>query len=390
MPPSGHRDLHRIAFLSSNDVWGGSEELWRRTASLLATRGHSVLVGKQRAEARDPTVRSLVAAGCQVIDLRGRRAVPRKVRSLASMIWSLSRRLMERRILAGFRAGRPALAVISQGLNYDGWWMGAVCRREGVPYVIVSHKASDLYWPPDGVREELCGVYRAAHAALFVSDHNRQLTEEQLGFRLPHARIVRNPHNAAAEPPAWPEPRGVWQIACLARQDAREKGQDLLLRVLADPKWRARPLHVSLFGAGHNADGLRAMADLLDLPHVAFRGFHDDPASIWAQYHALILPSRCEGLPLTLIEAMLAARPVIATDVGGNREAIRDGVTGFLAEAATEAALDRAMEAAWSRRAEWRAMGVAARQHALALVPPDPIGTFAADLLSLIETLRRE
>ncbi len=43
-----------------------------------------------------------------------------------------------------------------------------------------------------------------------------------------------------------------------------------------------------------------------------------------------VLPSRNEGFPLSIVEAMLAARPVVATDVGSVREAVLDGVSGFV------------------------------------------------------------
>jgi hypothetical protein len=55
--------------------------------------------------------------------------------------------------------------------------------------------------------------------------------------------------------------------------------------------------------------------------------------------HALVLTSRCEGLPLSLVEAMLSGRVPIVTDVGGNREVVNEAC-GFLAASASEAAVD--------------------------------------------------
>lgn len=54
--------------------------------------------------------------------------------------------------------------------------------------------------------------------------------------------------------------------------------------------------------------------------------------------HVLVMPSRYEGLPLAMVEAMLCARPVVATDIASHREIIEDDVvTGFLADAPTPA-----------------------------------------------------
>jgi glycosyltransferase involved in cell wall biosynthesis len=63
---------------------------------------------------------------------------------------------------------------------------------------------------------------------------------------------------------------------------------------------------------------------------VRFLGFRDDPAALLQAMDLFVLPSLSEGLPVSVLEAMAAGRPVVATDVGGNREVIVDGRTGFL------------------------------------------------------------
>lgn len=365
-----------VAFLSSNDDWGGSEELWSRTALRLARAGTGVSAYKRYIHRAEAVTAALKSAGCHVVDLHGQDSLPRKLRSLISTIWPIYRVLQEFRFKREFRRRPPALAVISQGLNYDGWHLAATCRKLGVPYILISQKASDLYWPPDGIRDAFQAAYRHAAGALFVSRHNQVLTEEQLGFRLANSHVVRNPFNADwTQTTPWPDGGGTLRLACLARLDAREKGQDLILRVLAMPKWRKRNLIVRMHGSGHNLRALSGMAALLGLTNVEFAGFTSTPETIWRDAHGLILPSRCEGLPLSLIEAMLHGRMAIVTDVGGNGEAVVDGVTGFVAAAATEASLDATLEKAWRRRGRWRAMGAAGAQHARTLVEPDPVQT---------------
>jgi len=113
---------------------------------------------------------------------------------------------------------------------------------------------------------------------------------------------------------------------------------------------------------------------------VEFAGHTHDLAAVWRTHHGLVLPSRLEGTPLALYEAMLCHRLAIVTDVGGNAELIEDNVSGFVAATPSVAALDEALERAWARRAEWRELGLAAGRRVRAVAPANPSATFAERL----------
>ena len=233
-------------------------------------------------------------------------------------------------------------------------------------------------------QKTIAAVYRAARACFFVSEHNRRLTEEQLGFQLPRAAVVRNPFLVSWEPRTdWPDDRSELRLACVGRLHPKEKGQDLLLRVLARRRWRDRPLSVTFYGEGLQRASLERMASNLNLTNVSFAGFVGDVLAIWSVHHGLILPSRCEGLPIVLVEAMLSGRVPVVTNVGGNAEVVDDGITGYLAAAPTEDALDEAMERAWSERHRWREVGAAAAARIRTLIPREPERCFATRLVEL-------
>jgi len=147
-------------------------------------------------------------------------------------------------------------------------------------------------------------------------------------------------------------------------------------------KWRSRALAVSFFGGGAQGEGLRGLADLYALRNVSFHGFSADVASIWREHHALVMASRSEGTPLVLLEAMMSGRPAIVPRVGGTAELVEDGVTGFLATAATVEAIDEALERAWQRRSEMAQFGERAASAIRQKVPPDPAATLAEKLLA--------
>ena len=165
-------------------------------------------------------------------------------------------------------------------------------------------------WPDDRAAEILAKAYLAARRVYCVSNHNLKLLEDQIGQQLPNASVIRNPFNVPAnEPPEWPNRNGIWNIACVGRLELLSKGQDLLLRVLSKPQWRDRPVRLNLFGEGPHEQTLRNLAAKLTLENVSFRGHVTDIRGMWEENHLLVLPSRFEGLPLSLVEAMWCARP---------------------------------------------------------------------------------
>lgn len=381
MPPDVSR---RFLFVSSNLTWGGSEHLWSGAAIALAEEGHHVTAFKLLRGTGEPAMRALRERGGRVVEVARMPLVPRRAFSaLVLYAAPLARLVQALRLRITVARARPGLAILSLGTNVDGTALAGVLQRLRLPYVIIAHKATEQRWPSDAARPAMRAAYTNAVAAFFVSEHNRRLTEEQLGVTLHGAAIVRNPF---AVPYA---PRGDWppgqplRLACVGRLLSSEKGQDLLLRVLARERWRSRALSVTFFGSGPDRDALAALAARLGLTGVAFAGHVDDVPAIWRDHHALVLPSRCEGLPIVLVEAMLSGRVPIVTDAGGNAEVIDDEVTGFVAAAPSEDALDEAMERAWQRRAEWRTIGVRAAERIRTIVPADPLRVFAATVVGL-------
>jgi glycosyltransferase involved in cell wall biosynthesis len=129
--------------------------------------------------------------------------------------------------------------------------------------------------------------------------------------------------------------------------------------------------------------GLERLAQKLGLSdRVVFAGFCA-VEEIWASNHVLVMPSRYEGLPLAMVEAMLCARPVVATDVAGHAEIIEDGVTGFLADAPTAGSMGAALERFWARRGEAEEIGKAGARRIRQLVPSDPVRVFSEKLKRL-------
>jgi glycosyltransferase involved in cell wall biosynthesis len=373
----------RFLFISSmgNSPWGGSEELWSQAAARLRSLGHDVASSVSWWPALVPQIATLESHG---VKIRIRKALDH--RSLPSRVWwRVAHRIhWKDEDAAWLRRSTPDLVIISQGANCDGQAWMELCVKAGLPFAVILQCNSESWWPNDRTAGPMAKAYLAARRVYCVSQHNLKLLEDQIGERLPNAVVVKNPFNVSTdEPPAWPNEDGAWKIACVGRLEPVAKGQDLLFHIFSKPQWRNRPVELNLYGKGSGEVTSRKLAATLGLQNVRFHGHVGDIRKVWEDNHILVLPSRYEGLPLALVEAMWCARPAVVTDIGGNAELCTDGVTGFVASAPSVQLVDDALERAWGARESWQSMGQAGRMRVESCIPKDPAACFADELISL-------
>jgi glycosyltransferase involved in cell wall biosynthesis len=148
---------------------------------------------------------------------------------------------------------------------------------------------------------------------------------------------------------------------------AKGSGVDLLIAGTPDP---ANPASVSQAEAETWARE----------PGVTWLGHVDDIATVWARAHIAVLPSRREGLPLSLLEAAACGRPMVATDVPGCREVAIAWQTGLLVAPDAPGALATAIEMLAETPEMRERFGRAARRLAEERFASEAIGRAVVDL----------
>jgi glycosyltransferase involved in cell wall biosynthesis len=167
-------------------------------------------------------------------------------------------------------------------------------------------------------------------------------------------------------------PTDAYVIGVIARL-VREKGLAEFLEAAVSIGARFSHVHFLLVGerlsSDHNASvemEMRRAQELLGLRLIA-PGYRADVADLLGAMDLFCLPSYREGMPRSIIEAMMMALPVVATDIRGAREEVIPGETGLLVPTRNAGALTQALEALVSDPERGQRMGRAGRTRALDL-----------------------
>jgi L-malate glycosyltransferase len=217
-------------------------------------------------------------------------------------------------------------------------------------------------------------AYRFADRVVANSPSVSRLVETDGG--VPSSRIVTIPNfldPQAFEPippadrrrmlDALGVPEGAFVVGIVARLSP-VKDHATLLRAIASVRDRIPALHGVLVGDGPERAAIEALAKSLgiaDIVHLA--GERTQPPNLHGLFDVSVLCSTSEAFPNSVLEAMAASRPVVATDVGGTPDAIRHGTTGLLVPPSDPSRLADALLRLYSEpalRSELGAAGCAA------------------------------
>ena len=348
----------KIAFISLMKIlpWGGSEELWYKTAKTALVNGHEVVTLTQQWPGTHTRITELKSLGA---DIQFYRTVtyPSLFKRVAIKL-RLRQRVDE--IIPVIDAD---VYVISNGSVFDFVYHQQNIKYvidSGKPYLMISqHNFENGNILPINQRDYAIQVIQKAAKFIFVSERNQRNAERQLAYFFPATEVISNPLNTrdiSIKP--FPVSNGELRMACVARLDCAFKGQDILLQVLSQEPWINRQYQLSLYGSGPHQEYIQSLLALYNLQSkVRIVGHVHDVDKIWATNQVLILPSLSEGTPLALVEAMLSGRAVVTTDVGDNSRYVLNEITGFLAPVASVTCIAVVLERLWEQRANLPAMG---------------------------------
>lgn len=142
-----------------------------------------------------------------------------------------------------------------------------------------------------------------------------------------------------------------------------EKGHEYAIKAMPGVIKEFPGAHLVIIGDGPLKENLQRMSEELGVDeHVSFLGYQVQVESLEADFDVFVLPSVSEGLGLALLEAMALGKPVVASEVGGIPEVVKNGISGLLVPPADEKALAQAIVSILSSKQRAYSLGEAARK----------------------------
>lgn len=365
----------KIAVISMiRDSWGGSEELWHDMAKIALSKGYEVvhLSYQHRLE------------HFKLAELRSLGLISLKRPGIAGNVSGIERFI---RLSVNFirkKIQKPVKKIFAQKpdiILYNGTCYSILREKEILnqlkkfngKFFLLCHfneRQSPLEKNDQLLLRE---VYQKCTKIFFTNHHDIETIKNDLGAEIPNAMVIKNPVNLD-NTSMIPFPQDeLAQMAMVGNLLIFHKGQDIAFDVLKKDTWKKRNWHLNIYGNGPDENYLKELCNESGLAEkVSFHGKVNDIRAIWQKNHLHLMPSRMEGMPLAIVEAMLCGRPSVVTDVGGISDWIEEEKSGFLARTATADSVEDALEKAWQHRNNWKEMGQYAHQKAVQLYDPNP------------------
>jgi glycosyltransferase involved in cell wall biosynthesis len=329
-------------------AWGGSEELWFRTALWMCRNDYKIGIGCYDWAEKQDRISELKNAGCSIYLLPNKKGLFKKPAI--------------KKTLASIPFQEYNLTVVNQG----GWeeilhTPFSNLYKKLPAYVILNHNYNEnavlSFQKQKLLQQWISGAQMNFGATQKIFD----VIESKFNISIDKKLTLVNPVTFTPDAVAAPYPEltndtSNWVM--LAELDTARKAQDILITALSSPKWKARNWQLHLYGKGKDKEKLEKLIIELELEKKVFlKGFTTNIKQTLLNCSLLLQCTLIDAMPLSVVEAMASGRPCVVSKVGDMPAWVEDGVNGFICPAVTVEVIDKVMENCWQQKNNWPTMG---------------------------------
>ncbi|MEO6255084.1 MAG: glycosyltransferase, partial [Ferruginibacter sp.] len=282
--------MRSVFFLSlmNGAAWGGSEEIWFRTALWMCKNNYRVGIGCYDWEEKQGRINKLKEAGCKVYLLPNKK--------------NLFKKRAIKKILDLIPFNEYKLAVINQG----GWEEILHAPFKGLykqlpNYVITNHNYNENAVLPFTKQKLLQQWISGAQMNFGATRKIFEVLEQKFNIRIDKKETLINPitfepNGKPCPYPAFTNDVCIWVM--LAELDTARKAQDILINVLSSAKWVARNWQLHLYGKGKDKEMLEKLIRDSGLENKVFlQGFTSNIKQMLQDCHLLLQCTRIDAMP---------------------------------------------------------------------------------------------
>jgi glycosyltransferase involved in cell wall biosynthesis len=365
--------MKSILYLSvmNGSAWGGSEELWYQAALATARKGHPTAVCCFDGEGKADRMKKLEEAGCKLFMLPGKEEIKKQ---------PLLGKIKLNKAVAEVPFEEYDKVIVSQG----GWKDVAhgpfkKLYRRIKDYILIYHNYN--VHEKFSLRKFFSLQKWADRAGKNLGDTPKifEALEEAYSLKIPRQEKLFNPltFDTPGEPASYPSTNGKLIFSVFAALDTERKAQDILVQAMANEKWKERNVELHLYGRGKDQEQLQRLIDELKATSFIFlKGNADHYQEAIAGSHLVLQITHIDAMPITVMDSLAMARPLVVSNVGDMPSWIRNSENGWITETVTLDAIDIALEQAWDQKENWEKMGLQSFNLFKKEFPADPIGYF--------------
>jgi glycosyltransferase involved in cell wall biosynthesis len=344
--------------LMSGSAWGGSEELWYKAALYAAGKTWKVGCVIYHWPAKESKMQVLKNRGGTIYYL------PNKGRSKRNLVERIQNKISKartRQVLRSLPVDEYDIVVVSQGAFEitTTTWRNFYSRLR--KYIVLYHNYKEHEILKGEKKLAVQNWVQQASLNLFASRRIIEVLQNNSGIKVSHAEILLNPisfSTPAALQPYRSLQNGNYCFVVLAALEVWRKAQDNLINALSSEKWKQRNWVLYLYGDGKDKLKLHELIRKNGMEEKIFlKGNTHDVQSVLQNAHLLLQITHIDAMPLSVVEAMAMARPVVVSKIGDMPYWITENENGWISENASIEQIDFILEKTWQHKNNWRLMG---------------------------------